>query len=460
MKKFSILFLLLLAVLLAIPGLVGTRAASHYQQLVDRIKANGAEVVSHRFHQGWFSSEAETQFAIPLPKAGAVGKGGSTIQRMTLVSTITHGPLTESGIGIAEVESDLQLDGAPLFPPGYPALIKTFISVDGSGETRVDLPAADIPAAGERPRMRFQGMQGELLFAADLQQVDLRITAAGLVMEKGGRRLLDLGSLTIESHTRQGIDGLTLGSGLLEVGRLELVDDGDGTVIRLEGIGIEAESSAEDSSVRMSVVYRFALASVDGEAYGPGTIGLAVEHLPAGVLVKLQQTLDGIRRQPLSEVERQVAVMNTLVGVSGALLEGNPKLTIEPLHLQTGEGVVEGHLSIQPVGVQLADSKDLMKLLNKLVAKASLRMPETLYRTLFRQQIELQLSQQLGEGDQLPSDPEWQQRIQAAADRKVDQLLQQEVLVREGDRLVTEADLSDGLLSVNGKMIPLPGATQ
>ncbi len=155
-----------------------------------------------------------------------------------------------------------------------------------------------------------------------------------------------------------------------------------------------------------------------------------------------------------------MAVLGALAGSGQALMESNPKLVIDPLRLQTREGLMEGRFSIQPVGLELGDVNDLMTLLSKLVAEASLKMPEPLYHKLFIHQMELQFRQQLKEGEQLPDDPEWNARLAAAAERQLNGLLLQGVLERDGDRLVTEATLSDSLLTVNGKMIPLPTVTQ
>ncbi|MES9904469.1 MAG: YdgA family protein, partial [Sedimenticola sp.] len=451
---------LLVAALSAVPGVIGTQAARHYQDMVDRFRANGVEVVSHSYHQGWFSSEAETQFALVTPKVGGASKGGSGIQRFTLLSQVTHGPLTESGGGLAEIDSRLQLDGEPLFPADYPALIHTFVAFDGSGKTRMDLPPADVAAAGKRPQIRFQGAAGELEFDAAFSQVDLQLSSPGMVLLKEGVKQLDLGDLRIDSHTRQGVSGLMLGSALFEVGRLDVLDSESGDRIRLEGMGLEAESRVDGADITMAADYRLKLAVVDEQRYGPGNLRIAVEKVPAQVLVQLQQTMTDIRRRQLNSMERQMAVLGALAGSGQALMESNPKLVIDPLRLQTREGLVEGRFSIQPVGLELGDVNDLMTLLSKLVAEASLKMPEPLYHKLFIRQVELQFRQQLKEGEQLPDDPEWNARLAAAAERQLNGLLQQGVLQRDGDRLVTEATLSDSLLTVNGKMIPLPTITQ
>ncbi|MES9879839.1 MAG: YdgA family protein [Sedimenticola sp.] len=460
MKKFGILFLILVAALSAVPGVVGTQVESHYQALVDQIKAHGVELVSHRYHQGWFSSEAETQFALVVPKVVGVAKGASRIQRFSLISKITHGPLTESGGGMAEIDSKLRLDSEPLFPADYPALIRTFIAFDGAGKTQLELPPAEVASDGKRPQMRFQGAEGELAFNSAFSQADFHFTSPGMLLLKEGVKQLDLADLKIDSHTHQEIGGLMLGDALFEVGHLEVMESENGDRIRLEGLAFEAKSAAVGDDVTMTMDSRFDLAIVDGQRYGPGKLGIAIEKLPASILVKLQQTLTDIRRQQLNPLERQVAVMGVLMGSGQAVMERSPRLVIDQLRLQTPEGLVEGHFSIQPVGLELADVNDLMALLGKLVAEVSLKMPESLYRALFKHQLELQLREQLKEGEPLPDDLAWHEHLNSAVDRQLERLQQQEVLVYKDDRLVTEATLSDSLLTVNGKMIPLPSSTQ
>ncbi|MET0106879.1 MAG: DUF945 family protein, partial [Sedimenticola sp.] len=67
MKKFFVLFVLLVAVLLAIPGYVGYQAQARYQVLVDRLERSGFRVSKHVYQRGWFGATAESDFVLPIP---------------------------------------------------------------------------------------------------------------------------------------------------------------------------------------------------------------------------------------------------------------------------------------------------------------------------------------------------------------------------------------------------------
>jgi uncharacterized protein YdgA (DUF945 family) len=95
--------------------------------------------------------------------------------------------------------------------------------------------------------------------------------------------------------------------------------------------------------------------------------------------------------------------------------------------------------------------------MEKLAAEASLRIPEKLFRRLLGQQIRLQIAQ-LQQAEKISTDLTAEQLDKLVADQvdgQLQQLVRQGVLERDGEYLATVARFSDGLLTVNGKTIPL-----
>ena len=60
----------------------------------------------------------------------------------------------------------------------------------------------------------------------------------------------------------------------------------------------------------------------------------------------------------------------------------------------------------------------------------------------------------------MPTPGELQEMVEAAATEQLDQLLVQGLVEREGSDIATVASLSNGLLTVNGKTVPLTMLTQ
>ena len=58
-----------------------------------------------------------------------------------------------------------------------------------------------------------------------------------------------------------------------------------------------------------------------------------------------------------------------------------------------------------------------------------------------------------------PSSESFEPRIEAEAQHRIDRLLRQELAVRDGERIVIRARIGAGLLTVNGKTVPLDTGT-
>jgi len=76
--------------------------------------------------------------------------------------------------------------------------------------------------------------------------------------------------------------------------------------------------------------------------------------------------------------------------------------------------------------------------------------------------IAQQFEQGVKEGDEveMPAPEQLQQMVRTAAAEQLNQLLLQGVVERDGADIVSVASLSNGLLTVNGKTVPLNMLTQ
>lgn len=462
MKRFIVIFLILGAVLLAIPGVIGFQAEERYEELLNRFEKSGVQIVGSSYQRDWFGSSAETELSLVVPASPDTGQTQSKEFRFTVLSQIAHGPLTTEGAGMAVIESKILVDGEPVFPADYPATIRTSIDLGGAGTTQVNLPQVEIAASDKRPGIRFAGIQGELIFSSGLDQAKIHLNMNGLSLVDGDVKRLEIGRLQLDSRSRRDASGLMLGGGLLELEHLDLQDADSGTRIRLDGIGIEVESGAEGGNVSGSALYRLERATVGDQVYGPAKLKVAIDHISGKLMARLQESLQQINARQLPEAQKQMAVMGVLMENGPEFLKSDPRLAIEQLRVKTPDGTVDMHFSIQSVGLEWKQIANISAVLGKLVADASLRVPEKLFRQLFIQQAEKQIIQQLelrrqsGETFEVPDKQQLNRLAEAAANQQLEQWLLQEILVRDGGDITTKASLSDGLLTVNGKMLPIP----
>ncbi len=463
MKRFIALFVVLGAALMTAPGIIGYQVESYYQGLMRQFVKGGVEVVSQDYQRHWFGAEGHTDFLVKVP----VGSDRKKIEsvRFSLTSHIVHGPLTGEGLKLADIRSEVRVQGEAL-PPDYAALIRTLVAIDGQGETEVDFPATELPASGNHPAVSFGGVSGKVRFDSTFEQVDAQFALPTLRFVQDGKTLLEVGSMRLDSHSTKDVSGLTLGGGQFAIDRIALQDSKRDTRIEIDQLGIEAESRAQASKASASVRYRLQQLALNDTVYGPADIQMGVANLPPKTLLQIQRSIEEINAQQLSEEKKGMALLSVLMGNAPALIKGDPLVTIDKLSIQTPDGLIDGKLSVQSVGLEWGEIGNAPAVLQKLLADASLQMPKKLFLLLLRQKTAADLQRQFAQrklaqpDSDMPSAEQLDEMAGTLAERQLGLLLEQEILVVDGQNIATQAILKDGLLSVNGKTIPLPTPTQ
>ncbi|MCW8944072.1 MAG: YdgA family protein [Sedimenticola sp.] len=464
MKRFVALFILLGALVLAAPGIIGYQVETYYQGLMGQFSKGGLETVSQTYQRNWFGAEAQTRFLVKLP-AGPDRDEAEAFE-FSLFSQIDHGPLTGDGLALALIQSDIKSEGEAILPEDYQAEIKTLIDMGGEGVTRIKLPAAELEARDDRPAIRFEGMDGEMRFDAALEAIAAEFTLPVLILSDDTQQLLEIHGVKLSSSSSKGVSGLMLGGGAFTVERIAVQDRESGTRVELDQLGIDAESSAQAESVSAFVRYRLNKVQVDDQVYGPAVLKLGFGNLPAAVLLKIQASVEEINAQQLSDERKGMALLSVLMGNAPGLLKGDPIITIDELSVKTPDGLIEGKLSLQAQGLEWKEITNVPAVLNKLAGDASIQIPEKLFRMLMQQKVQADLLRQFEQRRLMDPDSEMPTAEQLAemsstlVERQLVVLLGQELLVKEGDAIMTNAKLSGGLLSVNGKTIPLPVQAQ
>ena len=460
MKKILILFLIVAALLLAAPGVIGNRAEEQYRMLIDRLEQSGLKVERQAYRQGWFGAMADTVFRVQIPASYA----GSEMEerRFTLHSDISHGPLTMQGLGLATIDSRILVAGEDLFTGSEGAPIQTLIGLYGKGQTHLDLAPGEQPLNGGDSVVRFQGLAGDIQFDLTGEQMTARLMMPGMSIETGGENVLSLNEAAVDYKAWRGVSGLILGSGDFRLQQLSIKDTEGSRKLLLNGLGIEVESREVGELIAGMATYRLESLRLEDKVYGPGQLKVELGRLPAPVLVSIQQAIEDFQRNPMSETEQEMALMSLFLSSGPKLLAKDPYFSLQPVWLETPEGRMEADFFLRPVGLRWTELLNIQVVLNKLEMEASLRMPEKLLLQLLEQQARARLEQQNSpeseeNGGEAPLTPDQLSSLsRSEADWQLELWLSQEFLKREGKDVLTVAALSGGLLTVNGKNIPLP----
>jgi uncharacterized protein YdgA (DUF945 family) len=465
MKKFFILLVILAICVLMAPGIIGFQAETRYQELLSQMETGGFEVVKKEYQRGWFDSAAETEFRIPLGQAaGAPEQGVPEEIKFTLRSDIIHGPLSpDGGFGIAYIKTHVIADGENPFPQQKDGLLKTSIDLSGNGVATLDVPSVETVQETGRPNMSFDGLTGDIKFDAQFSEIQMNLAMPRFAIAGDSGQMFEIKSVALDSKSKEGIAGLMLGQGELTIDQVVVTNPNDSAMVDINSFKLSAESREDGSNILFSIVYALESVTVNEQRYGPAEIHISAENLAADALAKMQQEIEEINRQKLPESQRGMALMGTMLSSGAALLKNDPLLAIDKLQVETPEGTIEGEFSVQSRGLSMEEISNAAAALNKLEVEAFLRMPETLFVALFENQArsEIQnriaLRRQLGEEVEEPSAQELEEYVKSMAGQKLNGLIQQQLLVRDGKYLASTGGLSGGLLTVNGKTIALPG---
>jgi uncharacterized protein YdgA (DUF945 family) len=457
MKKVAILISILVVALFVAPGLIGFKARNQYQEIIIGMQQAGIEVVSNDYKRGWFGARAETRFKLALPQD--MGVDGFAI---TMHSDIVHGPLSpDGGVAMASIETHFTIDGKPLFPEEQSRVLKSRITLDGDGKTLINFPAIKLAGKPGEPEIQFSGANGVMLFDTSFTRLDLDLDIPELWVGGGEGQSLKITGVTVVSESKSGLSDLRLGSGRLVVQKIAFASPGAGVDIKIDDINLFGGTGENGENINFSGNYQVKRVAVNDTDYGPAELKLDLGNIHAVAAARLVRGLQDIRRQNLPQHERGLALTTVLMGSGPDLLKSNPRLVIERLHLKTPDGDIDGKLSLSSNGLLWNDLGDAMAVLNKLDADGSIRMPEKLLRTM----LEIQATQGIREhfamrkkmDDEfaIPDEKEIQAIARDLVEQRLSGLLQQDILSRDGIYISGNARLGGGLLSVNGKTIPL-----
>lgn len=454
-----ILLTLVLLVLLsagAVPWLAGQRAQEFYEQAVLDLERRGLRVLESRYRRGWLVSEAETDLALAV---GGSARDGDD-WRLRASSRVEHGPLAwgdllqgriRSMAGHAMTHLTLTKGSGEPYPLG--PMLRTRVDLEGGANVRL-LPGDGVPFQRDGIELRTGDMQGEIRIDGQRDRIQADIRVPLLMLSEDGESRVRIRNLAMTADTANGVSGLRLGRGTLVMDEAYFVNPDPAATLLLRGLDVEVESGAEGESVWAAVTYRVEELRTDDGRLAATEIKVRADRLSAPVLARLERSLSDLVRSDPARHYQALALMATLGANLNELLQDNPQVTVERLHLATEDGVLDGRLKLSVSGWQAAYILNPDRWLEVLDGAAELSVSEALLRRLVADSIQARLERD--PQFKAPSTEQAEQRSAAEAQSRIDQWLRQELAVRDAESIVTRARISAGLLTVNGKTVPLP----
>jgi uncharacterized protein YdgA (DUF945 family) len=446
----ALLAVVVLTALVAGPRYLGQRAERAYRAELAALQRqpHGLQVVSEVYRRGWFHSDASIELT---PAAGDLAED----LRVRIDSRISHGPRALADLTwpptLARVASTLELE----HPAAHLAVqADTRIGWDGDSLTRIALPAMDQPGSADGPGLRTAPGHGELRFGPATGPFAASLDLPSLeVLGEGSAVLLTLRDLHASNTTAAWLPGLSIASVDFTIGQVQVErPDGD---VEARDLSLSVQSRPEGGLLDVHLSYRAGALRIGGADYAPSQVDFSATRLDGATLAALQQDMEGLSGKNLPEAMVGIATAALMMKHLPALAAVNPGVAMDRLDIATPSGPVNGRLALSVQGLTAADMDGRGTWLRRLVGDGELSLPRAVAVALLTQVLRQKALEDAASGD---FTAEQEQTMADAAAAQIEDLLQEGWIAADGERLRTVLKLADGLLTVNGKTLPISGA--
>ena len=457
-----LLFLLAIAGALVLsPMLIGLDVETRYQVLLDQVEQTGLVVVNHDYQRGWFGSSSTALLELPITVSETSNQVAAGKPKLVLHSDIAHGPLSQNyGFSLAEIHSELK-SGEPVTDKSS-ASIHTIIRFDGTGESLITSSEMPLSSETEQVSTEIKGLSARITFDGDFRKGSVALDIPELSFHAVSGNSLKFNSANATSSYQIGPDGLSFDGGAIKVNQINLTGNNQASSAVLEQLSLELSIIEEREHINIAIEYLHQSLISNNSTYGPAKLRVRLDNLSKKALEGIGQGIDQLFTKRQVDNSKERLLLATLLITSGVeLLKYSPAVAIEQLHLETPNGVVEGNISLQLTGTNLFRTMHSSDILNRLTANGSLRIPEQSLLNIMEKatlrEIKQQFEQRRSNGEEVeqPDEVTLKALSIAGAKARLDHLLQQQLLVRNGKLITTRVKLKNGLLMANGIQVPL-----
>lgn len=456
MKKLLALFVLIVAASAVAPGLLATPTQHRYEAAVAQLEAAGYRVVEQTYARGWFTADARLQLELALPEGRAAG---TEPPRVLVKTHAVHGPFLgdlERPFGLARLDSEIWLGSEPLVVGSGKAPLRTLIGFPGGVRVVVDVPAREL--AFEGGGLATAPVTGAFDFgpAGQVAVGDMSMPSLRFHASDGGAG--ELRDLRFDVDVRRGPGGLPVGTWRFGLESLSIAPGAQAQAhpFALHAFTVRGTSEERDGAMDVAAEYHVGSVLAEGEKYGPFDLRLSAGRLAVDALARIQAAGEDALEAGASAEQRAQVLGIALLANADALFAKDPSVALDRLSLETPQGPVTASFELRAVGLRAAHLSNLEAALAHFQGKAALRLPAVVLDGLLRQQGRRQVTAQAEkDGEAMPAQEDIETAAREYAAQQIDTLVAQQVLVRDAGALAFAADLRNGLLTVNGKSIPL-----
>jgi len=371
----------------------------------------------------------------------------------------THFPESSEDLGdLAKLFTNL-----PEIGKSYSYCIFNFA---GKAFTRSEIPPINFQSATPQGDIQFgfQGMSSEGYFSPDLSSFTGTATSPLFTMKAGDQMEMRMTNMNANYNLTKGFEYVYLGDMDMTLASMEMrvaVPNADTEQVLLKNLKVNTTSSNEGDLLNYRQAMRFESLKAAGKVYGPAVLDVEARKINAHEFMKLQQEMQSMQAKLRNtDKEEMQAVSKQIMQLyANMLCKGSPEYNIRELKVSTPQGDIAFQLQVRLNNVDETVLQNPTLLMNHLEAEAGIAADEQLVRALANFSLKEAVRKQLADDPSAP--PLTEEQIDTLVDQQVDTQLQnltaQQFLVLDNNSYKAQAAFKQGMLTVNGRQIPIPG---
>lgn len=438
------------------------------------------------YQRHWFTSTALVTMHVTdqvlLQQKDVKSVVGSQGINIDVPIKIFHGPIIYSGsklmFGLGYAKGNLVFSKqaleylVPIYMPDSKA---PSISVDikigylGQSNLNFNIPPFKLIGKDNKGSFEFSGFKGDLDTSSDLHSIKGNMDLDGLNVAKDNSTF-KIHSFDSQYQLHQSVEGLYVGLAEINLQSIILLQDNQ-PIIDLSQLKASTDSSISDGLFQSLVKISFEKLLLNTKSYGASLFEASIKNIDAKVLGNLNQesrklnTLDGPERQK---------VLFSMLPEFGKLFGKGPVLELANLKLALPEGNMTGTFKFS---ITKDESLNPFQLLQKIEGAGQFQFPSQFVAKLLMDSLkQKEVSQSLSQDIVVPApdankikagqSPEKQseagtettaaslsdQQLESEIQKKLDALVQLNILMKRGNDYKVEFAISQGILKINGQI--------
>jgi uncharacterized protein YdgA (DUF945 family) len=427
-----------------------------------------------KYQRGWYSSSSE----VVLEVGGEVGDAYTEYQRqadmeairplrLKLRNIIHHGPFSFSMLqngdtcwlpALAVVETHLLSVAGEEMPDQVSSVndsysIITRIGFSGESSTRFDISPLQRVLQDMETKVDWQGVQGKLRYDPKNRRVVVDVHAPGIMMENLGGKF-EAEEWSFAADMAEVVENISVGEVSLQLGKLSFRDEGQEDMdFLLEELVMTGESEISGDVLHSHVRLELQHFTEGHQKYGPGVLSLVFRNLDIEALSGIRAQMQELQMQGVPQEQMGMMMGAHMVSLLPQLLQRRPELELTQFRLDTRQGPIQasGKVSIDAGEDVALMTPEMIK--GALVVDMNLRIPGT---------VLLAMNVRQSRNELLASEAEYSREqievmSRTMAQDKVDALVANQLLQREGEHYTFTANMNNGEVRVNGLLYPVTG---